>query len=85
MNPGVAVRSCRVFVYIAWRHSLAHNCRHEVGNFDLQWEGGRGRPYYSSVAPERGGLDVSGEGLGGRVPEREWGGVVAMCGGMHVV
>ena len=30
-------------------------------------------------------MDVSREGLGGRVPEREWGGVVAWCGGVGVV
>ena len=34
----------------------------------------------------RGGAWTSpGEGLGGRVPGREWGAGVASCGGMHVV
>ena len=31
------------------------------------------------------GVVVSGEGLGGRVPGREWGAVVALCGGVGVV
>ena len=30
-------------------------------------------------------VDVSREGLGGRVPGREWGAVVALCGGVGVV
>ena len=30
-------------------------------------------------------MDVSREGLGGHVPKREWGGVVALCGGVRVV
>ena len=65
-------------VYIALRRSLAHNWRHEVGIFDLQW--GVVDVYTIRVVRLSAlwsGSDVSREGLGGHVPKRESGGVVA--------
>ena len=41
------------------------------------------RPSRRLLVTSRG--DVSGEGLGGRLPKRVCGGGVASCGGMHVV
>ena len=80
-------RPCRVSVYIALRRSLSLNWRHEDGNFDLQWRGGFVDVHTIRVVRLRGvvWMDVSWEGLGGHVPKREWGGVIALCGGVHVV
>ena len=78
----------RLLVTSRGGRSLALNWRHEDGNFDLQQQqwGGCGRSYYlSGSSPGVVWVDVSREGLGGRVPGREWGAVVALCGGVGVV
>ena len=56
----------------------------------VSWEGGVGGfILFVYVASVRGSLDgaISRKSLvgGTRVPGREWGAVVASCGGMHVV